>query len=147
MILKCLTYLLLIVSFASCKKVHTPSFNHKADGWLTDLKLAQEIAKKEKRNVLVDFWADWCQACKIMEKKLFSSNEFKNLAKKNNLLLVRLDLTDSNEEKDNITDKFNVKGLPTVLILRPNGSLIESLVGFTDKSLSMQYLRIALKRG
>ena len=146
MILKYLIYLLLILSFASCKKVHTSSFNHKA-GWLTDLKLAQEIAKKEKRNVLVDFWADWCLACKIMEKELFSSDQFKDLAKKNNLLLVRLDLTDSNEEKDKITDKFNVRGLPTVLILRPNGSLIESLVGFADKSLSMQYLRIALKRG
>ena len=58
------------------------------EGWMGNIEKALEIAKKEKKQVLIDFTgSDWCPPCIALKKNVFDSKEFKAYAK-DNLVLV-----------------------------------------------------------
>jgi len=73
----------------------------------------QEIIKGEKP-VLVDFHADWCAPCKIMNPVL------KNIKSKlgKDLIILKINI-DNNPA---VAEKFQVKGVPTFIIFR-NGEI------------------------
>lgn len=73
----------------------------------------QEIIKGEKP-VLVDFHADWCAPCKIMNPVL------KNIKSKlgKNLIILKINI-DNNPA---VAEKFQVKGVPTFILFR-NGEI------------------------
>lgn len=73
----------------------------------------QEIIKGEKP-VLVDFHADWCAPCKIMNPVL------KNIKSKlgKDLIILKINI-DNNPA---VAEKFQVKGVPTFVLFR-NGEI------------------------
>mgnify|MGYP001219529989 FL=1 len=73
----------------------------------------QEIIKGEKP-VLVDFHADWCAPCKIMNPVL------KNIKSKlgKDLIILKINI-DNNPA---VAEKFQVKGVPTFILFR-NGEI------------------------
>ena len=73
----------------------------------------QEIIKGEKP-VLVDFHADWCAPCKIMNPVL------KNIKSKLGKDLVILKINIDNNPA--VAEKFQVKGVPTFILFR-NGEI------------------------
>jgi thiol:disulfide interchange protein DsbD len=54
---------------------------------------ALETARAQNRPVVLDFRADWCLPCLKMEREIFSREEVSALARKNNALLLQVDLT------------------------------------------------------
>ncbi|MFN4872563.1 MAG: thioredoxin family protein [Akkermansiaceae bacterium] len=94
-------------------------------GWETDLDAALEIAKKEKKAIMLEFTgSDWCPPCIMMGKKVFSKEEFYKEASKK-YVLVHLDFPKADEElkKKNQPhlEKYNVEGFPTVVLLDSEG--------------------------
>jgi thiol:disulfide interchange protein DsbD len=87
--------------------------------WLSDVEKAKEKAMAEKRPVLVDFRADWCGACKELERSTFSDAKFRAAA--GNFVPVRVDLTKDDETNDKIKEKYHVEGLPVVLLIDSKG--------------------------
>ena len=114
-------------------------------GWHTKLDSALAAAKKDNNKVLIDLWAEWCQACFEMEAKLFTSKEFKKLVKDNKLVLARLDFTNESEENEKIARKYNIRGLPTLVLADSKGNFINSVIGFRSKRHSMNSLKYALR--
>lgn len=94
-------------------------------------------AKKQNKPVMVDFFAEWCGACHELEKKTFSTDEFNELSQ--DFILLRFDATEDNPATVAILKKYNVKGLPTVLFMNRNGTLLKDLT-FTQ-FLEMNELR------
>ena len=43
--------------------------------WFKDLEKASEAALKENKIMMVDFWADWCAACKVMDEDVYPDAE------------------------------------------------------------------------
>lgn len=71
---------------------------------------------KEKL-VIIDFWAEWCKSCKAMDNDTFSNPEVQNRLE--SFIFIKLianNLDDENTLK--ILDWFDVKGLPTFVILK-----------------------------
>lgn len=64
--------------------------------------------------VLLDFYADWCVACKLMDKQVFGNAQVqKKLA---NVVLLRADVTANNAEDINLQRYFQVVAPPTIVM-------------------------------
>ena len=76
-----------------------------------------------KKNVIIDFYADWCAPCKIQKPIL------EKFASENNIEVQYVDV----EEKPEVAQQYGVRSLPTLVYLR-NGSPVETLVGLQKES-------------
>jgi thioredoxin-related protein len=77
-----------------------------------------------------------------MENELFSTKEFASLIQENNVVLVRLDFTETDtDEKVAIAEKYQIRGLPTLVISDEKGNLVDSLLGFRDIDTSLRNLK------
>ncbi len=96
-----------------------------------------EEAKRRKKPVMVDFYADWCHWCKVMEKSTFGDAA---ISRKLNdqYIAVKID-TQKNETINyrgtvytplTFAQAVGVEGLPTVLFLDKNGNVITRLGGY-----------------
>ena len=70
--------------------------------------------------VLVDYYADWCVSCKIMEKTVFGQSQV--IEALNGVRLLRLDVTADNDASRQLLQRYKVPGPPTLLWLGPDGS-------------------------
>jgi thioredoxin 1 len=74
--------------------------------------------------VLVDFWATWCQPCKMLDplvKQL--ADEWQGKVK-----VVKLDA----DQNPNLLMKYGVMGIPTLLLFK-SGQPVERLTGYQSK--------------
>ena len=62
-----------------------------AQNWLTNFEEAKNISNKENKHIILVFQgSDWCAPCINLDKKIWSSEEFKEYAK-NNYVMLRAD--------------------------------------------------------
>lgn len=64
--------------------------------------------------IIIDFYADWCQPCKFVDKNL---QEIEN--EMDNIEIVKVDA----EEQFKLTEFFNIRNLPTLIFIDKNGNL------------------------
>ena len=90
----------------------------------TDSDFAADVLQSTKP-VLVDFWAEWSGPCKAIGPAL------EEIAgeKKDSLSIVKLNI----DENPLTPQKYNVRGIPTLLIFK-NGEVVAEKVGALPKS-------------
>jgi thiol:disulfide interchange protein DsbD len=93
--------------------------------WEPSIEAALAKAKQQPGVVLVDFYADWCAACKEYEHLTFSDPKVK--AKLDTMHKARLDFTVLGEEQTALQEKYDIPGLPVLIFLRPDGTEIREL--------------------
>jgi len=84
--------------------------------------LSEESSSTGKGKLKVmDFYATWCGPCKAMapameemEKKYVGKIEFQKI--------------DVDQEPD-LANKYNISGVPTIIVLSPEGKILDSMVG------------------
>ncbi len=89
-----------------------------AEGWLSELPAALEMAEREGRPLFVDFWASWCKNCMAMEATTFKNTEVRNRLRNFVLLKYQAERPDQPPARD-VLSAFKVVGLPTYVILAP----------------------------
>jgi thiol:disulfide interchange protein DsbD len=87
--------------------------------WLRDEDEALALAKKEGRPVIIDFWADWCTACKELDRIAWADPRVR--AEASRFVAVKLDGTDESEAFQRMTEKYGIVGMPTVVFIDPRG--------------------------
>jgi thiol:disulfide interchange protein DsbD len=88
-----------------------------------NLAAALSHAASQGSPVLVDFYADWCASCKVLEEETLNhADVLKALA---GYTLIQVDITDINDDSQKIMEQYNIFGLPCLIFFAPNGSEIE----------------------
>lgn len=82
-------------------------------------------AALDKKPVIIDFWADWCAACHELEERTFTDPRVRALASQ--FVLLKFDATKDSAELKVLKQKYNIRGLPTIIFHNPNGVWIDSL--------------------
>jgi thiol:disulfide interchange protein DsbD len=82
-------------------------------------------ARKTNKPVFVDFRADWCTICKELERDVFPNPKVSVLFKR--MILLKVDATNPGEKINALIKKYQVVGLPTLIVLDANGKEIAPL--------------------
>lgn len=78
-----------------------------------------EQARDERQPVVVDFYADWCVSCKVIEDKVFGDPEV--AAAMQGVLHLRPDVTANDETDRALLAAFDVPGPPTLMFFGADG--------------------------
>ena len=94
-------------------------------------KLFQEIKGAEKYT-MVDLYADWCVACKELEKYTFADSDVSKLL--TSLNLIKFDITETSEGSNKFLNDFKIFGPPVIMFFDKNGNELRQsrIVGFVD---------------
>ncbi|PHM17577.1 MAG: protein-disulfide reductase [Sulfuricurvum sp. PD_MW2] len=98
------------------------------------------LAESKGKKVMVDFYADWCTACKELEEKTFSDESVKTAM--DQYILVQVDLTANDEAARTISSKFGIFGPPAILFFDENGTRKKDadIVGFKEPQEFIKHL-------
>lgn len=98
------------------------------------------IKENKGKKILVDFYADWCTACKELDEKTFSDEEVKTAM--DPFVLVRVDLTANDDSAKAISQKYHIFGPPAILFFNDKGEQIEAstLIGFKEPKEFLTHL-------
>lgn len=78
-----------------------------------------ERAAASNQPVMLDFYADWCISCKVMEREVFSEpSVIQALAP---VTLLQIDMTDNTPEQQAFLDELGLFGPPAILFYGPGG--------------------------
>ncbi|MEN8928787.1 MAG: thioredoxin family protein [Flavobacteriales bacterium] len=121
-----------------------------AQNWQTDMKIAEKIATKENKKIVLVFQgSDWCAPCIKLDKKIWSSEEFKAYSKKK-FVMVKVDFPrrkknklNENQQKINaeLAEKYNKKGAFPMVVVMDSNKIILGRTGYKNISPS-DYIKL-----
>ena len=93
--------------------------------WAANLQKALGEAAQSNKPVLIDFEAEWCGWCKKLDRETYGDERVIRFVREH-FVAVKVDTEKEPEE----AEKYNVRGLPTILFLSPDGVELLRLSGF-----------------
>jgi thiol:disulfide interchange protein DsbD len=89
-----------------------------------DLDDAIAAGRAEGRRILIDFSADWCTECRLIERNVLAEVNVRH--RLDGVRLIRADVTRYDAQSRSIMQRFSVVGPPTLIFLNPVGKEIEA---------------------
>lgn len=97
--------------------------------WFTNFKKGLEVAKKQEKLVVIYFYSEHCPYCYQVEEFVFGDEDIEKFLNKN-FIVISIDYG----EDDELSEKFNVFGTPTFVILDPkSGRVLKKIFGSIPK--------------
>lgn len=98
-------------------------------------------ARQKGEPVMLDFYADWCISCKVMERNVFSTPEVGTAL--SSFTLLQLDMTDNTTEQQALLNKLGLFGPPAILFYDRKGQELQEqrVLGEMDKEEFLAHLR------
>jgi thiol:disulfide interchange protein DsbD len=105
----------------------------------SETRYEQSLKKNEK--MIIDFYADWCIPCKELDGLTFADKRVVETSGK--FTAYKVDMTQTlSDETEKLRNKFNIVGMPTILIINSEGKEVERLTGFINAD---EFLKVISK--
>jgi thioredoxin:protein disulfide reductase len=79
-------------------------------------------ARAEGRPVMIDFFAEWCAACKELDREVYVAPEVVSAAGR--FITIKIDGTNEQDAINALYERFGVQGLPTVAFVTSTGDIL-----------------------
>ncbi|MGE0526418.1 MAG: tetratricopeptide repeat protein [Bdellovibrionales bacterium] len=101
-------------------------------GFIED-NLPEALARAQEKGqlILIDFSARWCPSCVRLEKEIFGQKVFKRFTK--NMVKLKVDV--DKFENSVVGDKFNIKLIPTLLVINAQQEEIDRIIDYQPISI------------
>jgi thiol:disulfide interchange protein DsbD len=94
-------------------QMREPSFSEKSSGnELWQPYSEKRLEELKGKNVFVNMTADWCLTCKVNERLVFDTAEVQSLLKAKNVIWLKGDWTQRNEEITRFLNRYDRVGVP-----------------------------------
>ena len=101
---------------------------------------AMARSKSENKKIFVNFYAEWCGTCKVMEKKTFKDPGVIQTLNKN-YMPVKVDV----DKDKQLSDMFKITLLPDTWFLTENFERIANRTGYISAETIKVILKIVLE--
>lgn len=106
---------------------------------VAELEKQLQEAQKAGKRVMLDYYADWCVACKDFEHKTFSDAKVQLVFK--DMILLQADVTKPSDENAALQKVFDVRALPTLVFIEKQQEMPNSRVtGFMNAERFLRHL-------
>lgn len=108
---------------------------------------AMEIAKNKNQFVVLDFYAEWCAACRELKTLTFADPKVSQFTDR--IRWLYFDSTEPSEKLTELKNKYKILGLPTILFFDNNGDLRQdlTLTGFENSDNFLMRLKKLTQKG
>lgn len=100
----------------------------------SSFKAASDAAASDQSLVLLIFGAEWCGPCQLLKSRTLTSPDF--LKQDRPLHIAEVDI-DANKQ---MAKDFNIEAVPTLILLTPDGKIIQRHTGFMEAMALAQWL-------
>jgi len=91
---------------------------------VTDAEFDSTVLQSDKL-VILDFWAEWCQPCKMLSPTVEAiAGEYEEKIKVGKLNV---------DDNPNVATKYGIRGIPTLLFFK-GGEVVQQMVGVKSKA-------------
>lgn len=102
---------------------------------------ALKKAQEEKKDLFVDFYAEWCEPCKMLAKEVFPNTEVGTYFNER-FVSIQLDVEAAQNKK--IAERFKIESLPTLAFISCKDKELRRTMGMTDAEGLLHEAAIAL---
>lgn len=81
---------------------------------------------------LLEFTADWCINCKILERTVYQEPSVAKAVRRTKMVPIQVDVTASNPEKDALLTATGGQALPFAVVIDGDGTVIARFTGLFD---------------
>jgi thiol-disulfide isomerase/thioredoxin len=124
---------------ATAAPVAAPAQPHGGVEWIQSYREGMEQARASGRPVLLDFSAEWCGPCRMLERTTFPAPAVAALLEQ--LVCIHVDI---DREQDTAL-AWRVQSIPRVFVLNVHGQVIGDQLGFLPPERFAPFLADALK--
>jgi len=108
-----------------------------SQNWQTDFEMSKQLASDENKIIVLVFQgSDWCAPCIKLDREIWSTQEFKDLAE-DKFIMLQADFprrknnklsTEQQEQNNKLAETYNKNGyFPFVVVLDSEGNQLGSL--------------------
>jgi thiol:disulfide interchange protein len=113
----------------------------KSIAWQTDFKKGLADAARQNKIAMVDFYAQGCSACALLDRKTYTNPKVIALADK--FIPIKLDAGKPGSDK--IAEKYKGSITPTIVFMDSKGKQVHYLFGYLPPDAFAKEMQKALK--
>ena len=98
-------------------------------------------ARASGKPVMIDFFAEWCAACKELDRATYVAPQV--VAESERFVRIKVDGTNGQDALDALYQRFGIEGLPTVAFVSSGGEILEHprVLGFLGPEEFLEEMR------